>query len=47
MGKKPSLTLEQVVENVGKKPGTGAVLCLGQERISINREVVSVPVWEI
>jgi hypothetical protein len=36
-----------VLKKLGKKTGTGVVLCLGQERIPINREVVSVPVWEI
>jgi predicted AAA+ superfamily ATPase len=35
------------IKKLGKKIGTGAVLCLGQSRISINREVVSIPVWEI
>jgi predicted AAA+ superfamily ATPase len=36
-----------VLKKLGKKIGTGAVLCLGQSRIPINREIVSVPVWEI
>jgi predicted AAA+ superfamily ATPase len=36
-----------VLKKLGKKIGTGAVLCLGRERIPINREVVSIPVWEI
>jgi hypothetical protein len=31
----------------GKKIGIGAVLCLGQNRLPINREAVSIPVWEI
>jgi predicted AAA+ superfamily ATPase len=35
------------LKKLGKKIGTGAVLCLGQNRIPINREVVSIPVWEI
>ena len=32
---------------LGKKTGTGAILCLTQSRIPINREVVSIPAWEI
>jgi len=35
------------LKKLNKKTGMGAVLCLGQKRISINREAVSVPVWEI
>jgi predicted AAA+ superfamily ATPase len=35
------------LNKLGKKVGTGAVLCLGQNRIPINREAVSIPVWEI
>ena len=35
------------LKKLGKKTGMGAVLCLGQSRFSINREAVSVPVWEI
>jgi predicted AAA+ superfamily ATPase len=35
------------LKKLGKKIGTGAVLCLGQNRIPINREVVSIPAWEI
>jgi predicted AAA+ superfamily ATPase len=35
------------LKKLGKKIGTGAVLCLGQNRIPINREIVSIPVWEI
>jgi predicted AAA+ superfamily ATPase len=35
------------LKKLGKKTGKGAVLCLGQSRISINREVVSIPAWEI
>ena len=35
------------LKKLGKKVGTGAVLCLSQSRMPINREVVSVPVWEI
>ena len=35
------------LNKLGKKVGTGAVLCLGQSRIPINREVVAIPVWEI
>jgi len=30
-----------------KKVGLGAVLCLCKERTAINRETVSIPVWEI
>jgi predicted AAA+ superfamily ATPase len=30
-----------------KNVGLGAVVCLQQERISLSREVVSIPVWEI
>jgi predicted AAA+ superfamily ATPase len=36
-----------VLKKLGKKIGTGAVLCLGQKRMPINRDVVSIPVWEI
>jgi len=36
-----------VLKKLGKKIGTGAVLCLGKDRIPINRDVVSIPVWEI
>ena len=36
-----------ILKKLGKKTGTGAVLCLGQERFPINRETVSIPVWEI
>jgi predicted AAA+ superfamily ATPase len=35
------------LKKLGKKIGTGAVLCLGQSRIPINREIVSIPAWEI
>jgi hypothetical protein len=35
------------LNKLGKKIGTGAVLCLGQSRIPINREIVSIPAWEI
>ena len=35
------------LKKLGKKIGTGAVLCLGQNRFPVNREVVSIPVWEI
>jgi predicted AAA+ superfamily ATPase len=35
------------LKKLGKKTGTGAVLCLGQNRIPINRETVSMPAWEI
>jgi predicted AAA+ superfamily ATPase len=35
------------LKKLGKKIGTGAVLCLGQDRIPINREIVSIPAWEI
>jgi predicted AAA+ superfamily ATPase len=35
------------LKKLGKKIGTGAVLCLSQNRIPRNREVVSIPVWEI
>jgi len=35
------------LKKLGKKTGMGAVLCLGQNRISINREAISIPVWEI
>ena len=37
----------KVLEKLGKKIGTGAVLCLSKGRIAINREAVSIPVWEI
>ena len=30
-----------------KKIKTGAILCLKNERIPLNRDVVSIPVWEI
>ena len=36
-----------VLEKLGKKTGTGAVLCLSKDSIPINREVVSIPVWDI
>jgi predicted AAA+ superfamily ATPase len=35
------------LKKLGKKIGIGAVLCLSQSRIPINREAVSIPVWEI
>ena len=35
------------LKKLGKKTGTGAVLCLAQGRLPVNREVVSIPVWEI
>ena len=35
------------LKKLDKKTGMGAVLCLGQNRIPINREVVSIPAWEI
>jgi len=35
------------LKKLGKKIGAGAVLCLSQDRIPVNREVVSIPVWEI
>ena len=37
----------KTLEKLGKKTGTGAVLCLCKERTAINREAVSIPVWEI
>jgi len=37
----------KVLEKLGKKVGTGAVLCLGKERMPINRETVSIPVFDI
>jgi predicted AAA+ superfamily ATPase len=37
----------KVLEKLGKKIGMGAVLCLGQKRMPINRDAVSIPVWEI
>jgi len=36
-----------ILKKLGKKTGTGAVLCLSQDRIPINRNAVSIPVWEI
>jgi hypothetical protein len=36
-----------VLKKLGKQIGTGAVLCLGQEYMPINREAVSIPVWAI
>jgi len=36
-----------IIKKLGKKSGTGAVLCLSQNRTPINREAVSIPVWEI
>ena len=36
-----------VLKKLGKKTGKGAVLCLSQDRTAINREAVSIPVWEI
>ena len=35
------------LKKLGKKTGMGAVLCLGQDRIPINREALSMPAWEI
>ena len=35
------------LKKLNKKVGMGAVLCLSQNRIPINREAVSIPVWEI
>ena len=35
------------LKKLGKNTGMGAVLCLGKGRIPINREVLSIPVWEI
>jgi len=37
----------KVIDKLGKKTGTGAVLCLCKERTAINREAVCIPVWEI
>jgi predicted AAA+ superfamily ATPase len=37
----------RVLEKLGKKSGMGAVLCMQPERIPLDRETVSVPVWEI
>jgi predicted AAA+ superfamily ATPase len=36
-----------VLKKLGKKIGTGAVLCLGKDRAPINRETVAIPVWEL
>jgi len=36
-----------VISKLGKKTGTGAVLCLAKERVAINRNAVCIPVWEI
>jgi predicted AAA+ superfamily ATPase len=36
-----------VLNRLNKKVGLGAVICLQPERISLSREVVSIPVWEI
>ena len=36
-----------ILKKLGKNVGTGAVLCLGQNRMPINREAAAVPVWEI
>jgi len=36
-----------ITGKLGKKTGTGAVLCLTKERYAINRSAVSIPVWEI
>jgi predicted AAA+ superfamily ATPase len=35
------------IEKLGKKTGTGAILCFKDERIPLSREIVSIPVWEI
>jgi len=35
------------LEKLQKKVGLGAVLCLKGERMTLSREVVSIPVWEI
>ena len=35
------------LKKLKKKVGLGAVLCLYKERTAINREIVSIPVWEI
>jgi len=51
--KKTAMPVEQDLKNfkalnkLGKKIGMGAVLCLSQDRIPINRDVISIPVWEI
>ena len=51
--KKTAMTEERdtknfyVLSKLGKKIGTGAVLCLSGIRLPINRDVVSIPVWEI
>ncbi|MCL2180338.1 MAG: ATP-binding protein [Treponema sp.] len=36
-----------VLKKLGKKTGSGAVLCLCKERMAINRDALSIPVWEI
>ena len=36
----------QIVK-LNKKVGLGAIICLQAERIALNRDVVSIPVWEI
>jgi len=36
-----------VLSKLGKKIGTGAVLCLSKDRLPINRDVISIPAWEI
>jgi predicted AAA+ superfamily ATPase len=35
------------LEKLGKKTGTGAVICLQPSVIPLSREIVSIPVWEI
>ena len=51
--KKAAMPSENEIKNfsalkkLGKKTGAGAVLCLGKDRMPINREAVSIPVWEI
>jgi predicted AAA+ superfamily ATPase len=37
----------KLISKLNKKAGLGAIICLQPERIPINRNVVSIPVWEI
>jgi predicted AAA+ superfamily ATPase len=37
----------KLINKLNKKAGLGAIICLQPERIPINKNVVSIPVWEI
>ncbi|MDR1474280.1 MAG: DUF4143 domain-containing protein [Endomicrobium sp.] len=35
------------INKLNRKVGLGAIICLQPERIALNRDVISIPVWEI